>query len=307
MQEANINVYQFDPLGLQVVAPANHQFGIFAENTGGRAITNTNTPWTLVPQMFRENSSYYLLGFRSANPKQDGRFRRITLKVSRPDLEVRTRSGYFAPQPVRAPKPSRQPPPSALDLAIAGGLPAGDLPMTLTVAPFALPGKKTAAVAIIAGVDATDQTPSNEILEVRATAFQTDWKSAGAETQKVQVQRPAPGASIHADVGSRLDLAPGRYEVRVAIDSAATGRTGSAYATVVMPDFSKEPLSLSGLVIARGTGSPAPGGVLTSPLLPLVPTTVREFKDRRALSPLRGVYQRLVTRRQPHSPSAART
>jgi hypothetical protein len=243
----------------------------------------------MVPQMFRENSSYYLLGFRTTNPNQDGRLRKLTVKVSRPDVDVRTRSGFFAPQPIRAPKPSKQLP-SPLDRAIAGGLPSGDLPMTLTPAPFALPGKKTAAVAIIAGVDATDQTPNSEILEVRAAAFQTDWKPAGAETQKVQVERPAPGASVHADVGSRLDLAPGRYEVRVAIDNAATGRTGSAYATVTVPDFSKEPLSLSGVVIARGTGSPAPGGVLTS-LLPLVPTTVREFAQSATALAFARVYQ----------------
>jgi VWFA-related protein len=290
MQQANVNVYQFDPLGLQVAAPANHQFGIFAENTGGRAVTNTNTPWTLVPQMFRENSSYYLLGFRSTNSKQDGHLRRLTVKVSRPDLEVRTRSGYFAPQPASTTKLSKELPPSALDRAVAGGLPAGDLPMTVTVAPFALTGKKIAAVAIVAGVDATDQTPSNEILEVRATAFQTDWKPAGAQNQKVQVMRPAPGVSIHADVGSRLDLPPGRYEVRVAIDSSATGTTGSAYTTVVVPDFSREPLSLSGLVIARGARSPAPGGVLTS-LVPLVPTTVREFARSAAAVAFARIYQ----------------
>jgi VWFA-related protein len=276
LQQANINVYQYDPRGLLVGRAPEESFGEFAEGTGGRAITNTNTPWTLVPQMFRENSSYYLLGFRSANSTQDGRFRKLAVNVSRPDVEVRTRSGYFSTAPIRAQKPLKQLPPSALDRAIAGGLPTGDLPMTLTVAPFAVPGKHMAALAIVAGIDATEQTPNSEILEVRASAFQTDWKPAGSETQKVEVQRPAPGASIHADIGSRLDLAPGRYEVRVAIDSPATGRTGSAYTTVIVPDFSKAPLTLSGVVIARGPSSPASGGVLSS-LLPLVPTTIREL------------------------------
>jgi hypothetical protein len=250
LQQANINVYQYDPRGLRVDHSPGESFGEFADGTGGRSVTGTNTPWTMVPQMFRENSSYYLLGFRSANPQQNGRFRRLTVKVTRPDADVRTRSGYFAPRPIRAPKPSKQLPPSALDRAIAGGLPTGDLPMALTVAPFAIPGKKTAALVIVAGIDATDQTRNSEILEVRASVFQTDWKPAGSETQKVQVERPAPGASIHADVGSRLDLPPGRYEVRVAIDNPATGRTGSAYTTAIVPDFSKAPLTMSGVVIA---------------------------------------------------------
>jgi VWFA-related protein len=99
MQEANVNVYQFDPRGL-MVAPAVHsdQFGTFADETGGRAITNTNTPWTLVPQMFRENGSYYLLGFRSTDTSAEGRFHRLTVRVARPDVEVRARAGYYGPR-----------------------------------------------------------------------------------------------------------------------------------------------------------------------------------------------------------------
>src|SRR5690606_38649125 len=64
MQRANLNIYQFDPRGLEVGRRPSENFGILSENTGGRAFTNTNTPWEGVPQVFRENSSYYLLGFR---------------------------------------------------------------------------------------------------------------------------------------------------------------------------------------------------------------------------------------------------
>src|SRR5439155_13709096 len=99
--------------------------------------------------------------------------------------------------------------------------------------------------------------PVQEVVDVRASAFQTDWRPAGSVTQKADVWRPTAAGSIHADVPVRLDLPPGRYEVRVAIDSPATGRTGSAYATVIVPDFSKEKLARSGPAIAnRGTAVP---------------------------------------------------
>ena len=39
-------------------------------------------------------SSYYLLGYTPANTTADGRFRRISVKVSRPDTTVHARSGY---------------------------------------------------------------------------------------------------------------------------------------------------------------------------------------------------------------------
>src|ERR1051325_11389069 len=88
LQQANVNVYPIDPSGLTmdgIISPRLDALRMFAESTGGRATLATNEPWTEVPQIFRENSSYYLLGFRSTDPTADGRFRRIAVKVNRPD------------------------------------------------------------------------------------------------------------------------------------------------------------------------------------------------------------------------------
>src|SRR5262249_46452660 len=48
-------------------------------------------------RIVKDNSSYYVLGYRSADPRHDGRFHRVSVKVKRPGLEVRTRNGYYAP------------------------------------------------------------------------------------------------------------------------------------------------------------------------------------------------------------------
>lgn len=282
MQEANLNIYQFDPRGLEVNRRVNDDFGMFAESTGGRAITATNAPWELVPQMFRENSSYYVLGIRSTNLTRDGRFRRVTVRVSRSGAEVRTRSGYYAPQRERAARPAKTPPPSALDRAVAGGLPMGDLPMSLTVAPFAAAGvtgargKNLATLIVIAGRDPLDAGGDKDVVEVRTTAFRSDWKSAGSATQTLELSARPAEERPHDDLASHLDLAPGRYEIRVAGSSQATGRTGSAYASVTVPDFSKEPLALSGVVLENRATTVRAGGEAIA-LLPVVPTTVREF------------------------------
>ena len=128
------------------------------------------------------------------------------------------------------------------------------------------------------------------MLDVQASAFDIDWTQAGSAMVHAEVERGTTGSAIHADVPTRLDPCAGRYEVRVAINSPVTGRTGSAYITAIVPDFSKEPLTLSGVVIARGTGSAAPAGPLAS-VLPIAMTTTREFARSDAAVAFVRIYQ----------------
>jgi VWFA-related protein len=151
LQRANIAVYPFDPSGLTaagIISARLDSLRTVADSTGGRPFIATNTPWDHVDQVFKENSSYYLIGFQPTSAVNDGRFRRVTVKVQRADAEVRTRSGYFSSNS-RA-RPSKKPvaPVTALDRAMASGLPTGELPLEVQVAPFALPAGKQTAVAI---------------------------------------------------------------------------------------------------------------------------------------------------------------
>ena len=68
-----------------------------ASRTGGFTIDNNNDLAGAVQRVFAENRNYYLLGYRSSNPKRDGRFRTIEVQVGRKGLTVRARKGYYAP------------------------------------------------------------------------------------------------------------------------------------------------------------------------------------------------------------------
>jgi VWFA-related protein len=296
MQQANVNGYQFSPLG--VTAGLNPDFGIFAESTGGRAFQNTNTPWERVPEMFRENSSYYVVGFQSSNEKADARFRSIKVKVSRPNVDVRARAGYFAPAPAKTgkhAKSSSKPPVLAVERAMSGALPVGDLPISLTVAPFAVPGRIGSTVAVVAGLDLSADLPINDTVELAARALNVgsdDWKSHGVATARLALTRPqAAAGTVHYDVPTRLDLAPGRYEIRVAITSPATGHTGSAYAPVTIPNFAKDPLTLSGVVLGRVSPVPSTKKEPLGDLVPLTPTTARAFTRRDRMDAFLRIYQ----------------
>jgi VWFA-related protein len=53
-------------------------------------------------QIADELKSQYNMGYTSTNIAADGRWRRIQVLCKRPDMDVRTRAGYYAPRPRRS-------------------------------------------------------------------------------------------------------------------------------------------------------------------------------------------------------------
>jgi hypothetical protein len=220
--------------------------------------------------------------------------------VDRPGLEVRSRSGYFAAKPGKGKAP-KTPPLSALDEAIARGLPRGDMPLRVSAAAFAVPGKKEAEVAVVVGIreranaglspgPALGGAGGTRRINVIATAFDASWTTKGAFTQTLELTlRPTPAAEQQYEVLSRLPMRPGRYEVRFAAESA--GRAGSVFVDLDVPDFAKDGLSLSGLVLERTPALPMASRTVLAGVLPIVPTTVRDFGRTDRVAAFVRVYQ----------------
>jgi len=69
---------------------------VLADNTDGRAIVNRNDLAAGMKQIMRDASGYYLLGYTSSSAPTDGKFHTIDVRVKRPNVEVRSRRGYWA-------------------------------------------------------------------------------------------------------------------------------------------------------------------------------------------------------------------
>jgi Ca-activated chloride channel family protein len=67
--------------------------------TGGQAFFPTSLKDLDVSyeKVLAEIKAQYQLGYTSTNTAQDGLWRKVEIKVKRPDVKVRTRKGYFAP------------------------------------------------------------------------------------------------------------------------------------------------------------------------------------------------------------------
>jgi Ca-activated chloride channel family protein len=83
-------------------SPQRMQLMQLAEVTGGQAFF----PWSgkMVEEIFDQVSAHihaqYSLGFTSSNPRRDGKWRRLEVRLVGPSvkgLKVRSRDGYFAP------------------------------------------------------------------------------------------------------------------------------------------------------------------------------------------------------------------
>ena len=71
----------------------------FAQETGGRAFfpTQISELANIYGQISDELSSQYTVGYTSRNPRRDGAWRRVVVRVDRPNTVARTKLGYFAP------------------------------------------------------------------------------------------------------------------------------------------------------------------------------------------------------------------
>ncbi len=70
----------------------------FAQESGGRAyeVDNVAQLGGIYQHVADELANQYVIGYTSNNPKRDGTWRRIDVRVARPDIIARTRTGYFA-------------------------------------------------------------------------------------------------------------------------------------------------------------------------------------------------------------------
>ncbi len=69
------------------------------QETGGRAFFPEQVAdlQEIYKRISDELSSQYTLGYISKNPMRDGRWRRIVVRIDRPNVAARTKQGYYAP------------------------------------------------------------------------------------------------------------------------------------------------------------------------------------------------------------------
>jgi VWFA-related protein len=262
---------------------------VLAANTGGFAALNQNDFNNAFDRIVAENSTYYVLGYYPANNRRDGRFRKIEVRVKRPGVRVRSRSGYYE---ARGRRPSDPPASNAANPALAEAagspIPVAGIPLRVFAAPF----KGTAPNASIAMAVELDASTLNfvekdgtfvETLEMLHSATDINGKIFPGERHTVNLaMKPDTYARVKERgfrVVSQVNLPPGRYQLRVALANR-TGTAGSVVYDLEVPNFAAAPMTMSGVALTASSAGAVPTIKPKDPLADFLPgpvTTAREF------------------------------
>ncbi len=223
-----------------------------AADTGGKALLGSNDLSLGIAQAQEDVRSYYIVGYYSANPAQDGRYRRIRVTLAgRPQAKLDFRSGYFAGKEFgqfSSDDKERQ-----LEEALALGDPITDLPLALEVNYFRL-GRERYFVPVAVKI------PGSEISLVRRGAREeTEFDFIGQVKDakgrivanvrdgiKVKLD-PASASQIghrHLQYDTGFTLPPGPYRLKFLTRENRTGKMGTFEASFEIPDVTTESKSL---------------------------------------------------------------
>jgi VWFA-related protein len=286
---ANMSIYSVDARGLEAISPlgdastgslrgtsayngaalqnnldsnfnTQEVMATLSSDTGGKAFFDSNDFSPAFQRIQQDTSAYYVIGFRSTNPVRDGRYRRLTVKINRPNVKMEYRPGYYAPADYRhANKDERE---RQLQEELASDLPATDVevylqayyfrsdagngqprfyvPVSLVVPssqiPFVKGGDRSKATLDIIGQ--LKNTAGQDMAEIRQTV-----KLSIDDSQQLSRK------NIQYTTGFTLPL--GKYHLKFVVRENESGRMGSFETDINLPDLKKLPLKLSSVVLSN--------------------------------------------------------
>ena len=263
--------------GFQQLNQSQETLTTLAADTGGRAFTATNDFGDAFARVQNDLAAYYLLGYSSTNPARDGKFRRIQVRVNRPDLKsvrVEARPGYYAGRSfANTNKRDRE---AQLDDQLQAAVSSTDVPMVLGTGYFRQQAE-----------GGNNRGPNNDRFYVpialavpgfavpvaeKATEVQLDVKGEVRDEQGRVIGRiretmkvPSGGAETLAGrqvfYQSGVSLPPGRFIAKVVVRENTGGGVGSFEAPIIVPQLNGNSMKVSSVVMSTQVQKAAAGRI----------------------------------------------
>lgn len=231
-----------------------------AQETSGLSILNNNDLGKGVDRIMNDLQGYYLFGYRPSEltfPKQrmSVPYHKLTVRLLRPGLQVRSRKGFYGAEDARAgtqPRAREQRMVAALESPFA----SGDMRLRLTTLFVNL--SHGSFVRTLLHIDARDlsfkEMPygwHQADIDVMASSYGENGLIADYLSRSETIR--ARGKTYESLLRYGL-LVPikksGPYQLRAAVRDTSTNRIGSAYQFIEVPDLKKGRLALSGIALS---------------------------------------------------------
>jgi VWFA-related protein len=274
----------------------------YSEVTGGLALVGTNDFETGFRKIVQDNSAYYVLGYNLQNPKNDGKFHEITVRVKRPGLQVRARKGYYAANAAASAKAAPAPDPTVT--LLNSPMPVAGLGLRLSTASLRDKASDKVIIPITVEFNGSDLVlDGTNKVNVMYVAVDMSGKvhASGQKTMDLAI-RPESRKAV-ASNGLRLVtevmLPPGHYQLRLAAHDPVANRSGSVFWDLEVPDFDKQTVSMGNLLLSAASAGRTPTS-LDAPsvrdVLPGPPTSRREFTLEDTIAVYAEIYDNETTR-----------
>jgi VWFA-related protein len=273
---------------------ADETFRTLANLTGGRAVVEDNAPGESVRAVLDEMSALYTIAYRAAYPLEDGKSHRVHVAVGRPGVSVQAADRTLVSA---TPKPKVLTLASPLVTALSELLPRSDLPMAVTVAPFVIAasgqakGPATGVLTTLRVRRAAPTQRTTDEVNVLAKIFTVEGKEVTTVRQHAALKLRPADADAQVDILTVIPIKPGRYNLRLSAHSDGVDKTGSVYTDVTVPDFGRDRLSMSGVLMSATPASQAAPADAFARIVPVVPTSERAFASTDRVSAFARVYQ----------------
>jgi len=232
-----------------------------ANETGGLTVKNNNDISLGLGRIMNDLQGYYLVGYRPTSETFNRRFHKIKARVrNRPDLIVRTRTGFFGLAEEEELRPRASTAADRFLVALTSPFAAGDLDVQLTPS-FTNTSSAGSLLRTMLHIDTRGLTFKPEAkgwestdLVLRGVLFGDNGKIVTEHRHQFTLR--LRGGTLQRVRSKGLDYVfnmpvkkPGAYQFRIAVLDPISGRIGSAGQFVEVPDLKKRRLTLSGLIV----------------------------------------------------------
>jgi hypothetical protein len=267
--------HDLPPPGPEIVARVNDRYDLLVASrdgmaeltrrTGGLFAPTTNDIGAALRRVVDDGDGYYVLGYQpelsTFELNQQSAFHSLKVRVKRPGLTVRSRSGFFGrpdTENLSGPDARRK----QLSKALTSPFASGDVRVRLTGLVY--PAQKQAAsITVMLYFDTRDvtfreTTAGRRAAEVDIVAMTFDAEGAPidtmARTAKLDVPKEVYPELLKTGFVYGLEVPikkPGAYQLRAVLRDTESQRLGSAMQFVNVPDFKNGRLTLSGIILTE--------------------------------------------------------